>query len=113
MEQDSGSFIERILELGIGMTMIRQMPDMLGNMVPPVSQPGSISVPPPIQEEKKTYLAVDNTQAGPFSDAELQKLIDNSLLTQETLVWKAGMSTWLPASQVPDVNKLFLLSKIK
>ena len=113
MAEDSGSFIEKMMELGIGMSMIQQMPAMINSVMPQPNVQGTTPTPPPIKEQSQTYLAVDGTQAGPFSDEELVKLAQNSLLTPETLVWKAGMASWMPASQVPAVNKLFILSKLK
>lgn len=113
MAEESGSFIEKMMELGIGMSMIQQMPAMINSVMPQAGQSPGAAVPPPVQAKSQTYLAVDNTQAGPFTDEELVKLIQNNLLSPETLVWKQGMSAWTPASQVPDVNKLFILSKIK
>ena len=111
MAEDSGSFIEKMMELGIGMSMIQQMPAMMNSVMPQANTPGT--TPPPVQEQSQTYLAVDGTQAGPFSDEELVKLAQNTILTSETLVWKTGMSAWAPASQVPEVNKLFILAKMK
>lgn len=113
MAEDSGSFIEKMMELGIGMSMIQQMPAMINSVMPQPNGQGAAPTPPPIKEQSQTYLAVDGTQAGPFTDEELVKLAQNSLLTPETLVWKAGMAAWMPASQVPAVNKLFILSKVK
>lgn len=113
MAEDSGSFIEKMMELGIGMSMIQQMPAMINSVMPQPNAQGTAPMPPPIKEQSQTYLAVDGTQAGPFSDEELVKLAQNDLLTTETLVWKPGMSAWTPAAQVPEVNKLFFLAKMK
>ena len=113
MAEDSGSFIEKMMELGIGMSMIQQMPAMINSVMPQPNAQGTAPTPPPIKEQSQTYLAVDGTQAGPFSDEELVKLAQNDLLTTETLVWKPGMSAWTPAAQVPEVNKLFFLAKMK
>ncbi|MBQ6074231.1 MAG: DUF4339 domain-containing protein [Bacteroidales bacterium] len=113
MAEDSGSFIEKMMELGIGMSMIQQMPAMINSVMPQPNAQGGTTTPPPIKEQSQTYLAVDGTQAGPFSDEELVKLAQNELLAPETLVWKPGMASWMPASQVPAVNKLFILSKLK
>lgn len=112
MAEDTGNFIEKMMELGIGMSMIQQMPAMINSVMPGVNPTAAAPTPPPVQPKSQTYLAVDNSQAGPFTDDELIKLISNNLLTQETLVWKQGMKSWAPAAQVPDVNKLFILAKI-
>lgn len=113
--EDSANFLEKMMELGIGLSVIKQMPAMMEGMM---SNPADDSfspdaVPPPVRPVSQVYLAIDNTQAGPFSEEELLKLIQNDLLKPDTLVWKAGMAAWTPASQVADVNKLFILSKLK
>lgn len=113
MAEDSGNFIEKMMELGIGMSMIQQMPAMINSVMPQGNAPGATPVPPPVKEQSQTYLAVDGTQAGPFSDDELVKLAQNDLLMPGTLVWKPSMSAWTPAAQVPEVNKLFFLAKMK
>ena len=113
MAEDSGNLIEKMLELGIGMSMMQQMPSMINSVAPQVNASGATPVPPPIKEQGQTYLAIDGTQAGPFSDNELESLVRNNILTPETLVWKAGMSDWKPAAQIPEINKLFFLVKTK
>lgn len=113
MAEDSGNLIEKMLELGIGMSMLQQMPSMINSVTPQANVPASAPTPPPIRGQEQTYLAVDGTQAGPFSDNELEILVRQNILTSETLVWKAGMSDWKPATQVPEINKLFFLFKAK
>ena len=113
MAEDSGNFIEKMLELGIGMSMIQQMPTLINSVMPQGGVSASSPEPPPVREQGQTYLAVEGKQAGPFSDEELEKLAQNNLFGPETLVWKTGMSAWAPAAQVPEVNKLFFIAKIK
>ena len=115
MMEDSGQFIEKMLELGIGMSMIQQMPALIDGVMPKpaVSGGATSATPPPVKPAAQIYLVIDNTQAGPFTQEELIKLIQNDLLSPETLIWKSGMATWLPASQVAEVNKLFILAKLK
>ena len=42
-------------------------------------------------------VGVDGTQAGPFTDDELIKLIKADYITSSTLVWQAGMTSWTQA----------------
>jgi hypothetical protein len=115
--EDTSNFIEKMMELGIGISMIKQMPGIMDSCMPKVTPAnGALSsqtAPPPTQATSATYIVVDDSQAGPFSDDDLVKLAQDNLLTANTLVWKPGMTDWLPAVQVPDVNRLFLLAKIK
>lgn len=113
MAEDSGQFIEKMMELGIGLSMIQQMPSMINSVMPQAKVQENTPTPPPIKKQGKTYLAIDGVQAGPFTDDELMKLAQNNLISLDTLVWKVGMSTWMPASQVPEVNRLLILVKMR
>lgn len=48
----------------------------------------------------KYYIARDNRPVGPF---ELRQLPENGV-TASTLLWRSGLSTWLPADQIPEVK---------
>lgn len=109
--EDSSSFIEKMLELGIGMSMIKQVPDIMSGCLPSQKSDQGQTQPPLVQS--LTYLVVDGTQAGPFSNDELVRLIQNDMLKKDTLVWKEGLPNWVAASNVPEINKLFVVAKIK
>lgn len=107
------NFLERILELGIGLSMARQMPNFISQSMMQAAQASNTqNNPPQIPQGTAWYLVIDNAQAGPFNDEALKEIIKNNLIKPETLVWKSGMSQWMPASSVPEVNKLFLLAKL-
>ena len=112
--RDEDHFLERIMELGIGLSMARHMPDLMSQTMQSAmgGRNAASQQPPQIPTETVWYLVIDNAQAGPFNEAAMQQIIKNNLIKPETLVWKAGMPKWMPASQVPEINKLFLLSKI-
>jgi hypothetical protein len=110
------NLLERIMELGIGISVARQMPDMLSRVMPgqngPVPQGGSSQAPPPVPAGESFYLVVDNVQAGPFGEEHLEKMAKNGLLTRDTLVWKSGMTAWQKAGTVPEINKILILSNL-
>lgn len=116
--ESSEDFIQKMMELGIGMSMIQQMPGIMNNMMPaqfrtPAGQAAAPTTPPPVSNVPKTvfYLAVEGAQAGPFSEEEMLKLIKGGVLQPDTLVWKTGMAQWAKASSVPEINKLMILAK--
>lgn len=113
--EDTSNFLEKMMELGIGMSVLQQMPKMMEGVMPNITPASAnATTPPPVQQQPEgVYIVVNNSQAGPFSQEDLIKLIQNDMLDEKTLVWKAGMANWLPASQVPDINKLFILAKVK
>lgn len=107
----NGDFIEKMMALGIGLGVMKQMPNMFDGCIPNFNQ-SKDSQPPAINNNSEiVYMAVDGQQIGPLSTDELKKLILNDMLTTETLVWMPGMSQWMPAKSVPNVHKLFLLAR--
>lgn len=46
------------------------------------------------------FFARDNKQQGPVSAVELRQLAQTGQLRQEDLVWREGMTDWLPAGKV-------------
>lgn len=112
--EDNGKFIEKMMELGIGLSVVKSMPDLMSGMMQPTAMSGqSQTAPPPVQPGGEWYVAIDSMQAGPFSENDMIRMIQNEIVVPSMLVWKAGMTNWTPASQMPEVNRLFLLSKIK
>jgi hypothetical protein len=106
------SMFDKIVEFGMGMTVARQIPQMMDVAMSQVNQP-TANTPPEIKADvANVFIANNNQQAGPFSDAEIKQLISNGVLTQNTLVWMPKMPQWMPASQVPAINKLFLLASM-
>lgn len=106
---DDNNMFDKIIEFGLGMTMARQFPQMMDIALPHQNQ--SNSTPPEIKSDvSNVFIANNGQQAGPFSEAEIKKLIGNGIIAQETLIWMPGMAQWTPANQVPTINKLFLLT---
>lgn len=79
-----------------------------GSVPPPMPNNGS-PVPPPIiqQPEIKLYIAVAGQQYGPYTYAQCKQMVQGGQLTQQSVVWMEGMSTWAPASQVSKLQDLF------
>lgn len=50
------------------------------------------------------FIVLDGSQAGPFTEAELTSLRNGGRFTETTLVWKAGMSGWTKAAEVPVLS---------
>jgi hypothetical protein len=49
------------------------------------------------------YYAVGNERKGPVDEATLAGL---GTLTPETLVWRHGMTGWMPAGRVPELSSM-------
>lgn len=80
--------------MGAGMSAVPQMgmPQM----------PGTKAVP-----QVQYFVGVNGQQAGPFNWQQLQQLVAQGQLTQQTYVWKQGMPQWQFAGQVQELQPLF------
>lgn len=104
---EDNSIFDKIMEIGMGMTIANQIPRMMNSVMP--SQP-IVQSPPRIDPNAlQIFASINGSQAGPFNEHELITLIQKGLINKDTLIWKLGMSNWLQANQVPDVGKLLLL----
>ena len=53
-------------------------------------------------------VGVNGQQAGPFDWNQLQQLVQQGQLTQQTYVWKQGMPNWDFAGNVQELHPLFM-----
>lgn len=81
------------------------MASMMNGMMQGMNNPQPPA--PPAAAVAQYYLAVNGQQAGPYTLAQLQQMVQNSQLTRTTYVWKAGMAAWDLAANVPEVAQLF------
>lgn len=100
--------IDKLVEFGMSAAIATQMINTMNHSISTMAVPGQM--PPSGLVQTEYYIVVDGSQAGPMSDAEMTRLIENGTLTQETLVWSRGMTGWMQAGAVPAVRKLFLLA---
>jgi len=85
--------------LGAGMAMANQMAGALNTQAQ--------VTPPPLPGTAGYFIAFNNTQAGPFDMATLGTKVREGGLARSTLVWKQGMSSWVAAETVPELQSLF------
>ncbi len=85
------------LEWGVGMAMGQQMSNAMQQ------QQRAAGPPPPPPVEAQWHLSVNGQTAGPFPASQLLQ----QGITPQTYVWKTGMSGWLRAAEVPELQALF------
>ena len=82
-------------------------PQMPGMGMPPM--PGMGMPPMPGMIPQVQYMVgVNGQQAGPFGWQQLQQLVSEGKLTQQTYVWKQGMAQWDMAGNVQELQPLFV-----
>lgn len=91
--------------MGMGFAMAGQMAQQMTGQQQPPQQAGA--VPPPIPQQSSYYVVVNGAQQGPFAMPQLQQMIQQGQLTQETMVWKQGMAGWAAASSVAELSSMF------
>jgi membrane protease subunit (stomatin/prohibitin family) len=92
--------------MGAGFAMGNQMGQAF-NQPQTVNTTQSQQEPPPLPTDVKYFVAINNQQSGPFSKIQLADMIKNGQLTRETLVWNQGMSGWLKAEAVTELETIF------
>ncbi|WP_233558815.1 SPFH domain-containing protein [Micromonospora radicis] len=92
--------------LGMGMAMGQQMArSMAGESTTPApaSAPPGGTEPPPLPAQTQWFVGVDGQRQGPFDLGGLAQQVGAGTLGPQTLVWRAGMTQWQPAGQLPEL----------
>jgi hypothetical protein len=89
----------------MGGAMGNQMAGMMNNMGQNMNQ--QQNTPPPPPPTIAYSVSVNGQTAGPFNLQQLQQMVQNRQLTQNTHVWKQGMVGWEVAGNVQELANLF------
>ncbi len=88
----------------MGGAMGNQMAGMMNNMGQNMNQQQNTPPPPPIISYS---VSVNGQTAGPFNFQQLQQMVQNGQLSQNTHVWKQGMANWEIAGNIQELSNLF------
>lgn len=84
--------IDCLVEFGMGMAIARQMMNTMNHTMRNMYIPGAGNPPDhPPKLERIYYAVLDGKQAGPFSETELVRLVNDKKLSKETYVWRPGL----------------------
>ena len=95
-EATGGGTMNWGLGLGTGLSLSKDVRDMVGSVISGKSQ---TQLPPEIPVEY--YVALNGERRGPLSAAEVRKLIDRQEWGR-ILIWKHGMDEWRPISDFEE-----------
>lgn len=121
------SSLDKLMEFGLGLGIATQMMNTMNTVISRTAVPGvginpGISFQPEkiennldiINSERKIddnyYVVYDERLAGPLNVADMEKLIKNKKIENNTLCWRPGLNSWKFAEDIPQVNKLLLLN---
>ncbi len=88
----------------MGGAMGNQMAGMMNNMGQNMQQQQNTPPPPPTISYN---VSVNGQTTGPFNLQQLQQMVQNGQLQQNTHVWKQGMAGWEVAGNVQELSSLF------
>lgn len=93
--------------IGVGGALGSQMAGMMNQMGNALGgHTSGVSAPPP-PNGMIWRIAINGQQSGPYSMPQLQQLVQNGYLTQNTHVWREGMANWELAGNVKELAQLF------
>lgn len=109
MNDDSFFSIDRLVEFGMGMAVAQQMVQTMNNAITNMHVPGTMT---PMQSAPQQfyYAMIEGRQAGPFSEQELSRLIQEKKISKETYIWKPGLPKWERVENLSEVLKLVALA---
>ncbi len=107
---NSFSTIDHLVEFGMGMAIAQQMVNTMNHCIGNMQIPGTGNALNHGKTATKYHVLVNNVVAGPFTEEELATLTKAKSLTPDTMVWRPGMSGWMQAKDVPEVQKIILLT---
>jgi membrane protease subunit (stomatin/prohibitin family) len=84
--------------LGAGVAIGQQMAGAMA---------GGSHAPPPLPGAVQFHVALNGQSAGPFDVAALGGKVRDGAVSRSTLVWRPGMSQWVAADTVPELQPLF------
>lgn len=110
MNNDNFFSIDRLVEFGLGIAVAQQMANTMNHAIQNTMIPGAQFPMQPSRLPSGFYAVLDGKQAGPFSEAELVRLISENKITKSTYLWQPGMMKWDHAENIPDLLRIVALS---
>ena len=109
MDENSFFSIDRLVEFGIGMSVAQQMVNSMNKTMQQMYVPG-VQNPVTQPSSPLIYLAIEGSQAGPFSEAEVSQLIQDHKITKDSLAWMPGMREWQSIDKIPAIMRIVALT---
>ena len=114
MNTDNFFSVERLIEFGMGMGIAQQMVKSMNNALQEAYLPSTQVTqfnglqPPPLPVS--FFAVIDGSQAGPFNEAEISRLVADGRITKSTYIWRPGMIQWEFAESVPEFLRIIALA---
>ncbi|MCL2007972.1 MAG: DUF4339 domain-containing protein [Treponema sp.] len=113
MGSNTGFSMDRLLEFGMNAAVAGQVMRNMNQTMSETMQPWPASMKGPgttMPPSHLYYVALDGKQAGPFSETEIIRLVNEKRITKDTLVWHQGMPAWKRAEDLPEMLRIIALA---
>jgi membrane protease subunit (stomatin/prohibitin family) len=108
-QNEGGSVMGDMMQMGMGVAMSGQMANQMGGMGQQAPQQAAAPAagPPPLPGQTMYHVDHNGEAGGPYNVSQMQQGIQGGQVTGQTLVWAQGMAAWAPAQGVPELQTLF------
>lgn len=93
--------------MAVGGAIGQNIAGMMNNAMSGINQPAQLGTVPPPLPVAAYHVAINGQAEGPFDMATLTRMAQTGQFVKTSLVWKAGMSSWVQAETVDELNVLF------
>ena len=80
--------------------------NIVGAMNGVLSGQGQTPIAPPPVPDTLYYIALDGQATGPYNLIKLKQMAISGQFTDNSLVWKTGMTTWANAGSIAELSAL-------
>lgn len=93
--------------MAMGAAMGNQMAGFMNQMGGQINN--SMQAPPPMPNVA-WMIAINGQQSGPYNMQQMQQLVSQGQINQQTYVWRQGMPGWEFAGNIPELAQLFTMA---
>ena len=93
--------------MAVGGAVGQNIAGSMNNIMSGMNQPVTGATPPPVPVVAY-HVAINGQPTGPYDMATLSQMISAGQITGDSLVWKAGMESWVKAESLDDFKGMFI-----
>lgn len=93
--------------MAVGGAVGQNIAGSMNNMMSGINQMPQTSTTPPPVPVVAYNIAVNGQATGPFEISILKQMVATGQLTKDSLVWKLGMTEWVKAGTVEELEPMF------
>lgn len=105
--QNPGGMASGGMGMGMGFAMANQMGQAMAQPAQPFNPAATGATPPPPPAPVAYHVAVNGQTTGPYDLNTLRQQAAQGQFTPDSVVWKQGMSGWIRAGDVAELQQVF------